>query len=252
MGESFGALSTDFYIDHQLQVKMDLPSNRETLLGVFDRMRREYSTMDRFRRGKAELVLESDPAGGSQQMLGLRRTSVRSGWMNPATPAKAYKMHKTVLELTPFFLSISPLDVDFVELMYGFDMQASGNHDAIVFDALMSGSPLAGMLDVRGAVPLDCQPLLTMALNEAGDLQAQVEVKTRPGSRAGKPADGGPPEPISVILALRKYGEVKDIKELPEILAALAQRGEDLLAHRLVPNLLVPLRDAIASGNSDG
>lgn len=256
MSESYGALCNDFYVNQRLNLKMDLPSSRETILAMFDRVRREFPHMDRFRRFSNELALESDgpesPSGSPQQWLAMRRTSVRSGSVNPPAPKDAYKLHKLVLEIAPYFLSISPLDVDYVELLYGFDLLAAGNHDAIVFDALMAGpraSPLASLVDVRGAVPIDCQPLIGVSLNEACDLQAQFEVKTRTPTRAVKRGEFEA-QPISVYLTLRKYGAVADVSELKDTFATLSKRGEDLLEHRVVPNLLLPIREAIASSGS--
>ena len=46
---------------------------------------------------------------------------------------------------------------------------------------------------------------------------------------------------------MRKYGPINEIKQLPEILATLIKHGEDLVDTRVVPNLVVPIRDAIGS-----
>ena len=56
-------------------------------------------------------------------------------------------------------------------------------------------------------------------------------------------------DPISVYLTLRKFGAVSDTKELPAILARLAHQGEELVEHRALL-MLVPIREAIASGNA--
>ena len=50
MATSYGALCTDFYINQKLALKMDLPSDRETILHFFDLVRREMPSMHRFRR----------------------------------------------------------------------------------------------------------------------------------------------------------------------------------------------------------
>ena len=49
---------------------------------------------------------------------------------------------------------------------------------------------------------------------------------------------------------LRKFGGVQETKDLPAVLARLAKIGEDLVQHRVVPGLIVPIREAIASGNA--
>ena len=40
-----------------------------------------------------------------------------------------------------------------------------------------------------------------------------------------------------------------DILDPPSIRDALAARGEELLAERIVPGIIVPLREALLSGN---
>lgn len=303
----YSALATDFYVNLRLNVKMDLPTNRETVLGLFDRLRREFPSMNRFRRLTSELVLESEapaphdaddehddptfnptdlglgPTGRSRRAgdgaaaghmwAALRKRAIRCGTLNPSADgprADPYKLHKALLELAPYFLSISPLDVDFVEIMFGLDLLAPGNHDAIVYDALLAGSPLGRLLDPHGdqgrsggggrsgGVPLDCQPLLGLGLSQTPDIQAYVEIKTRSGRRAG-PGGGArlsmfDAAPLSVYLTVRHYGPADDLAHIQAMFKKATACAEDVLAHRVVPNLVTPLREAIAAagGSSEG
>lgn len=270
MSSEYAALVNDLYINQRFNLKMDLSMKRDTVLAMFDRVRRELPGMDRFKRYSNELALESRPdsgngepsragegdaaaGGGGQRWLAIRKTSVRSGSVNPETLSEGYALHRLVLETAPYFLDITPLDIDHIELLYGFDMLAAGNHDAIVFNALLSGSPLAALVTEVGdaggeRTPVDCQPLLGVALSEGHDFQAHFEVKTRSSSR--KPRNGeGREDPISLYLVVRKYGPFGEVKDLPKVLRSLVERGEDLLDTVVVPKLLMPLRDAIASGH---
>ncbi len=256
MSESYGALCSDFYVNQRLNLKMDLPTNRETVLGMFDRVRRDFPGMDRFRRLSSELALESDPTAGQQHWIALRRNHLRTGVVNAPSPQEAYALHRLALETAPYYLSISPLDVDYLELLYGFDLLAAGNHDLIVQEALFADSPLGRMLDVHGTRALDCQPVFGIALDDAAELQAFFEVKTRTPGGPGSPTWRGEsnsdvaPEPISVYLTLRRYGSVKDVAELKTIFSQLAKHGENYLEGRVVPNLIMPIREAIASNNA--
>lgn len=247
MPESYRALCADYYVNHKLGVKLDLPRERQTVLDMFDRVRRRYPDMDQFRRYKDELALETTPEAAEQKWLAIRGTNVRSGAVNPETLDDAYRLHREVLELSPYFLSISPLDVEYVELLFGFDLAASGNHDEIVFEALIAGSPLAKLMDMPGTVPIDCQPIFGIALKDRVDIEAHFEVKTRASERKGRPFSEieRASEPISIYLTLRKYGPVTDIKELPRVFERLCDRGEELLEARVVPNLVNPIREAI-------
>jgi hypothetical protein len=274
MVNDFAPFASDFYVNQRINLKMDLPMRRDTVLSLFDRVRKELPHMERFRRYDHELALESrgDSASGShhgfggpgshqprgQQWLAVRKTSVRSGSVNPTTSDQAYALHELATQAAPCFLDITALDIDHVELLYGFDLPAAGNHDAIVFSALMSGSPLAALVEAkpartsiaassRGHIPVDFQPLLGVALTDELDVQAHVEVKTRTSARQVRTGEYRD-DPISVYMIVRKYGPFADVRELPDIIAALRQRGEDLVENCIVPRLLMPIREAIVSG----
>jgi len=240
MAESYRALCSDFYVNQKLSVKLDLPDTRETVLDLFERVRKSYPTMQSFRRYEDELALESEAGQSPQQWLAIRNSTIRSGVVNPDSFDDAYGLHRCVLEVAPYFLSISPLDIEFVELLFGFDLAASGNHDAIVAEALLGESPLSSLLDVEGAVPVDFQPLFGMRLGaESAGLQAHFEIKTRSGR------DRGTADPISVYLTVRQQDPCVGMEELPGVLDRLVEHGQGLVQSTLVPSLLKPLREAI-------
>ena len=249
MATSYGALCTDFYVNQKLALKMDLPSERETVLHFFDRVRKAVPAMDRFRRYDGELALESGRRDSQYAWLAMRRTSVRTGHVNPDALPEAYAYHKLILELAPFHLTISPLDVDYLELLFGFDLECKSDHDQVVYDALLAGSALGNVLKVRGAKMLDVQPLFGLALSEKGDLQAYFEVKTRTKTRRGS-SKAYRDEPISIFLTLRRYGPFKVVEDLPKHLEQLTTIAEKLANERLVPNLLTPISRQIAGSNA--
>ena len=246
MTTSYAALCTDFYVNLKLGMKMDLPHERQTVLDLFDRVKKECPGLERFRRFRGELALESGDRDGKSQWLALRRNTVRAGCVNPLDLSVAYKMHKAILEITPFYLSISPLDVDYLEVLFGFDLEAQGNHNAIVHDALLSGTFIGDLVDPNSTTPIDVQPLLGGALNEAMDLQVYYEVKTRTTPRQIKDKEFGD-EPISVYVTLRKYSPCDNIKDLPASFDDLAGRAERLTERKVLPKLISPLREAIAA-----
>jgi hypothetical protein len=154
MPMSYRALCNDFYVNQRVSLKMDLPMRRDTVLTMFDRVRREHPWMERFRRYNNELALESKtPTAGEsqhQQWVALRKSSVRSGSVNPETTEEAFRLHKLVLDVAPYFLDISPLDIDHIELLFGFDLVAMGNHDAMAFGALLRSSMLSNFAESPG------------------------------------------------------------------------------------------------------
>lgn len=250
MTESYRALCSDFYVNSKLNLKMDLPKSRETVLDFFERVRKQYSSMTLFRRFRDELALEAGPGVAPHRWLALRGNNIRAGCVNPDELAEAYALHRLVLETAPYYLNISPLDVDYVEVLFGFDLAAGGNQDSIVFDALFAGSPMAHLMEGTHFNVSDCQPVLAFN-TDSREHEIQFEVKTRADATAlPREIDSSAHEPISVYLTLRRFGAVTEVAELVKIMASLVQQGEELVETKVVPQLLVPLRDAIASGNS--
>lgn len=245
MSESFRALVSDMYVNQKLSVKLDLPKNRETILDLFERVRREHPVMEHFKRYKEELALESAAGAFPHRWLAVKNNTVRAGEVNGESLKAGYDFHRRMLEIVPFYLSVSPLDIDSLELLYGFDLAAGGNHDAIVCEALFGGTAFAHIADAPGATASDCQPVLGLSLGNA--TQAIFEVKTRAGAKSD--ADGSS-DPISVYLTIRRKGPVKELKDVVGHLAQLIAHGEELLRTRLVPHVIQPLRRAIVSGGA--
>lgn len=246
MSTSYGALCTDFYVNQKVAVKMDLPSGRDTLLHFFERMRKSMPRMNRFKRYNGELALESARRDARYNWLALRRHSIRTGHVNPESLEEALDYHRLVLEMAPHHLSLSALDIDFVELMYGFDLECDKNHDAVIFDALFGDTPLQHLMPDTDARVLDVQPVFGHALSASGDLQAYYEVKSRPKSRRGSSKKYAG-EPISLFLTVRQYGPVGELDELGSVVTRLHGHCETLAAERLVPQLLRPIAEKITS-----
>jgi len=248
MATSFGALCTDFYINHKLAVKMDLPSDRETVLHFFDGVRKRMPGMTRFVRYEGELALESPRREATYQWLAIRRNSIRTGYVNPDTMDDAGDYHSSILEMAPYFLTISPLDVDYFELLFGFDLECKRDHDEVVFDALMENTPFAAIGEIPDAKMLDVQPIFGLSLPGDPRVQAYFEVKTRTKNRRGSDRRYKH-EPISLFLTLRRYGPVTGMDELKTVYRELAADAEELATDKLVPSLLTPIARHITTSS---
>ena len=252
MATSFGALCTDFYVNQKLALKMDLPSDRETILHLFDRIKKAVPGMTRFHRYNSELTLESSRREAEYHWMGLRRTSIRTGHVNPASMEAAYKFHKLILNTAPYHLTISALDVDYLELLLGFDLECKGDQDEVVFEALYANSPLARLLkpaEDSEAHVVDVQPLFGISLGAKADVQAYFEVKTRTRGRRGQ-VNQYANEPMSLFLTVRKYGPAHSMEEVESWFGLLKSYAETLAAERLVPELLSPIVRQITSSNA--
>ncbi len=248
MATSYGALSTDFYINAKLAVKMDMPSERETVLHFFDRVRKSVPSMNRFRRYDGELALESSRSEQEYRWLALRRHCLRTGHVNPESMSSAGAYHKLMLELAPFHLTLSPLDIDYLEVLFGFDLECDQDHDEVVYQALFAETPMGDVLRPNGGKVLDVQPVLGVQLDDAGKTQAYYEVKTRPRNRRGKASRNG--EPISLFLTVRRYGPVDNLEQLGSIYEALTRTCDTLCTEHLIPQLLTPIARLITSGSA--
>ncbi len=242
--ESLRALVSDVYVNLKLSLKLDLPKERESVPEFFDRVRRQYPTMSELKRYRDELALET--AGGGDEpyrWLAVRSKNVRSGVVNPDAWESAHALHEHVLEVAPYFLSISSLDIDSVEVLFGVDLLCAGNHDEVVFDALVAGTPLANLMDSDARVS-DCQPVLSWTMGVGSGVDVQYEVKTRLHGKGS----GDHPEPLSVYLTCRQAGPVGELSDLVRVYRSLSAVGERLVSERVIPHLVVPIRDSIVSG----
>ncbi|HED54385.1 MAG TPA: hypothetical protein ENJ00_09345 [Phycisphaerales bacterium] len=241
---SLRALVSDAYVNLKVNLKLELTKSRETVLELFDRVRRQYPTMSEFDRNGEELALDTHPGDFPYRWLAIRSRNIRSGIVNPDALTSAHELHRLVLEVIPYYLSISPLDVESIELLFGADISAKGNHDEIVFSALVADSPLANLLS-DGCTITDCQPVLTSTIPGSPGLEAQFEVKTRcHGSAQIKESQHNA---ISVYLTIRRPGPITNIEQLDETYLELARQGERLVEDTMIPSLVVPIRHASAS-----
>jgi hypothetical protein len=142
---AYRAWCSDFYVNMKLGLKMDLPAAREPVLELFDRIRRQVPSLSRLRRTDAEVALESPEGEPSLMWVAMKATSLRAGYVNPPDMAETYRLHRFLLETAPYFLSISPLDIDSVDLIFGFDLETEHDRDIIVYNALYSDSRLSGL-----------------------------------------------------------------------------------------------------------
>jgi hypothetical protein len=249
MSTDFGSVCDDFYVSGRLHLKLDLPLQRETVLHFFDRVRKEFPRMSKFsRRDDGCLVLEEDPGPSiSRRWIRLEPSSLRFGHFAPEELGSVRRMSELILEQAPYHLTLSDLDYDHLEVVYGFDLEYRGNHDQLVAETLWSDHPLASMLmNEEGVCAIDAQPYFGVALNEDCDLQAYVETKSRTTTYEVRTGEYER-QPLSVLLTLRKYWRVGIDKSVADVAAMLFDRADELASERVVPLVVYPLAQAIAS-----
>ncbi|MEO1007949.1 MAG: hypothetical protein AAFX79_05245 [Planctomycetota bacterium] len=245
--DSYRALCSDMYVNLKLAFKVELETGRQEAMGFFGVLQKRFPALENFRYSHDELSIEAGPRTAQQLWAAVRGDCVRAGVVNPASFADAYALHRDVLEFAPAYLGLSNLDIDYYELLFGFDIDAQGDHDQIVFDAVLRGSPLGDLIEEAGWSPIDTQPVIGVKLTGNGlprRSEAYFECKTRPSN----PDRMGDREPISVYLTVRRHGPVEDIATPKLELADLASNGERILDTAVMPRLIQPIRSHIASG----
>ncbi|MCG3137579.1 MAG: hypothetical protein HJJLKODD_01426 [Phycisphaerae bacterium] len=247
----WGALCDEFYISTRLFLKLDLSLNRETVLHFFDQMRKEYPRMSRLRRREdGAIVLEEEgEEQDSRRWVRLEENALRFGYFAPPSLEQAHQQAAFVLEQAPFHLTFSDIDYDHMELVYGFDLEYSGNHDQLIADVLFRDHPLAALLqgDETQHV-IDMQPYLGIALTPECDLQAYIEIKSRTATYEVR-TGGYDSQPLSVYLTLRKYWGYSSEVSLINSYRQMSEQAEELAINRVVPLVVNPLAQAIASGS---
>ena len=195
----------DFYINVNLNTEMELPSNRDTVLHFFEQMKKGFPELRNFfTKDSGELVLEGDKESESYRWVAIEPRRLCSGQVNPATLADAYRQHEMMLDLAPHLLTISLLDCEALDIMFGFDFTFEGNHDEVVAEALGVGSGLEGMFEVPGARVIDYEPSITIALQPDCRVQARLSIETRTSAAHVRMGEF-PEDQISVYFTVRRY-----------------------------------------------
>jgi hypothetical protein len=243
----FSNAADDFFVNVNLQTNLALPKNRETLLQFYEAIQREFPSMTQlFQRDSGESVLEANREQGQYLWMELHNNRLTAGNFNPQAGSDIYKLHHWLLEHSVYFLGIGGLDVELMDVMFGFNLDYNGNRDQIVAESLIGDSALGALIGETTTGCLECEPSMVISLDENCYLQARVSVETRSSDyqvRTGRYEA----EPISVYLTVRRMPTPGKIMNMSESLTKQAEICEDLCSRVLIPKFVHPLAVAIAS-----
>ncbi len=242
----YSSLSDDFYVNMNLGTEMELPANRETVLHFFERVQKTYPSMRNFySRERGDFVLEEDKDQGNYRWCTIEPKRVCSGQVNPESIEGALEQHQLVLELAPYMLSVSPLDCEALDLLFGFDFTYRGNHSQLVAEALGVSPAVEPMIEIPGSTVINHEPSLTVALDDQCRLQFRLSVETRTNAYQVRTGDF-PEEQLSVYVTARQYGSLAADKTFVETLDRLAGICHEMLDSYVIENVLRPLAQTIA------
>jgi hypothetical protein len=237
----------DFYVNMNLNTEMELPTNRDTVLHYFEQMKKRFPELRNFfTRDNGDLVLEGDKEQGSYRWLAIEPRRLCSGQVNPESLDDAYRQHELVLELAPHLLTISMLDCEALDVMFGFDFTYDGNHDEVVAEALGVGSGLEGLLEVPSGRVINYEPSITLTLDESCQLQCRLALETRTNAYQIRTGEF-PEDQISIYFTVRQYWGTGPEQTFLDSFRRQREIGEEIVQRKVIPRVVRPLAQAIAS-----
>lgn len=248
MSLDFNGVADDFFVNLNLQTTLPLPTGRETILHFFEAVQKQFGTMRSFyQRDSGEYVLEGDREAGDYQWVEVQPRRLVAGYFNPPDVHEAYRLHRWLLDRSVYFLGVSSLDVEWLDLLFGFNLDFRGNRDEIVARALLSGSPLGAIVAEAPGKALECEPSVVIALDDDCCYQARLSIETRNNSyqvRTGQYDD----EPISVYVTVRRYASPPKLVDVKESFSRQCDFCEDIACRAVLPQIIQPIAAAIAAG----
>ena len=242
----YRTISDDYYVNLNLNTEMDLPQSRETVLHFFEQVQKKYPTMRNFYgRDRGEFVLEEDKDRGNYRWTTVEARRVCSGQVNPESVEDALEQHRLVLELVPFALSISPLDCESLNVMFGFDFTYRGNHNELLVEALGLIPSLERMTEIEGATVICNEPSIQLALDDECRTQCRLSFETRTSAYHVRTGEY-PEEQLSVYLTARRYGSLDPGESFVDAMEQLSDVCRNLVDNYVIDNILRPLQETIA------
>lgn len=244
---SYSSLCDDFYIDMYVNTELDLPTERDTLLSFFERIRKQFPSMGCFyRRGNNEYCLEEDRSRGQYRWVSLELDRIGSGVVNPSDLEEVYCQDRLILELVPYMLSVNHLDIDSLDVTFAMDFDYAGSHDEVIAEALLGQSALANLLDLPGARPIGCSPAIVVALSDDDRTQGRISVESKTSVYEPGKKEQDRDEAISLSLTIRQYPKTDETFDPLDSFDHQCQLAQELMAEKVVPHFVQPLVETIA------
>lgn len=246
MSTSFGSLCDDFYVNLILNTELELPHERDTVLHFFERFQKQYPTLNSFyQRETGEFCLDEDREAGSYRWITLEKNRICSGCVNPPSMDIVDEQNRFLLELAPYTLGVSHLDIDALDVLFGMDFEYQGNHDEILAEALFKDTPFATFLDLPHAKPLGFDPAILVSLSEDCRTQARISLESRTDAyqiRTGKFKED---DLISLYLSVRRYPDPAQVFNALQAYKEQRELCYELMSDRVVPYFVQPILGAI-------
>jgi hypothetical protein len=247
MTNSFGSFCDDFYVDLCVNTRLELPDQRDTVLSFFEQLRKRFPNLANFsRREGTEFLLEEERQNQKYRWVSLEKDRISAGCAEPEQLEEAYSLHAEVLELMPYMLGVTSLDVESIDITFTLDFDYQGNHDEVIAEALLAGSGFGSLLELSGAKTIGCTPSMILALSEDYRTQARIAVESRTSVHDLRNEKIKLDEPISLYFTIRRHPSPTDTTGIIEAYRQQCKLAEQLMFDRVLPYFVQPLLSAIA------
>ncbi|MFP6613063.1 MAG: hypothetical protein VB835_12200 [Pirellulales bacterium] len=197
-------------------------------------------------RDKGDFILEEDKGQGSYRWTAVEQRRICSGHVNPESLLDALAQHRLVLDVAPYMLSVSPIDCESLDVLFGFDFTYRGNHNRVVSEALGVNPALERLAEIPGGTVINYEPSITVSLDEDCRIQSRISVETRTNAYQIRMGEF-PEEQLSVYVTARQYGSLAPDVSFVDALEKLTGICETLLESYVIENVLQPLARTIAT-----
>ncbi len=236
----------EYYVNMNLSTEMELPEGRESLLHYFEQVRRRYPKMLNFyAREKNEFVLEEEKDQGTYRWVSIESKRLNSGVVNPESYDSACEQHRSVLDLVPYELSVSPLDCESLSVMLGFDFAYKGNHNEILCEAIGVAPALEKFVSLPYGKVLSNEPAIQFALDEDCRTQCRISFESRTNAYQIRTGDFTEDQ-LSVYLTVRRYDSLGAAESYVSEFERLSALCRDLVDEYLIESVLRPLQKSIS------
>jgi len=244
---SFTSFCDDLYVDMHINTELDLPTQRDTILAFFERIQRQFPAMGNFsRKETGEYCLEEEREGDRFRWVTLEVDRIGSTCINPTRLQDAYELHSLVLELAPYMLGVSHLDMTSLDVTFTMDFDYQGNHDEVVAEALFGSTAFTSLLDLPNTTPIGFSPNVIVALTEDCRTQARIAVEPRTSVYEVRHERYKGDEAISLYFTIRRYPDPQGKFDAPASFVRQCRIAEEIMVERIIPCFAKPLSNAIA------
>jgi hypothetical protein len=199
-----------------------------------------------YQREGNEYCLEEDRDTGQYRWVCLEPDRIGSGIVNPSNLEDAYSQDRLVLELIPYMLGVSHLDVNSLDVTFAMDFDCAGSHDEVIAEALLAQSAFGCLLELPSVRVIGFSPTMAVALSDDCCTQGRIGIESKTGVCEPRRKEQLVDEAISLSFTIRQYPRSGERFDALKSFENQCRLIEKLMAERIIPDLVRPLTETIA------